>query len=178
MHQVAILISETHLRASNRLSFRNFRVNRTNREGAPGGGTAILIESTIGYQADLALDLNNIEAITANLATGVQLTNASGTCLRRFADDFHLLEDAAAEPTIFPHNGQPDVLDIVVVKDVAQFHQLTILNELSSYHNPVLLQLGQATREEEEPQSQHDHGVVARFHGSSLHQHWSYNGSK
>ncbi|GJQ71512.1 hypothetical protein Trydic_g21898 [Trypoxylus dichotomus] len=79
-----------------------------------------------------------------------RLTNATGTCLRRFADDLHLLVDATAEPTIFPHNGQPDVLDIVVMKDVVQFHQLTVLNELSSDHNPVL-QLGQAAREHEEP---------------------------
>ncbi|GJQ67408.1 hypothetical protein Trydic_g8278 [Trypoxylus dichotomus] len=40
---------------------------------------------------------------------------------------------------------------IVVMKDVAQFHQLTVLNELSSDHNPVLLQLGQAAPEDEEP---------------------------
>ncbi|GJQ70092.1 hypothetical protein Trydic_g20135 [Trypoxylus dichotomus] len=36
------------------------------------------------------------------------------------------------------------------MKDVAQFHQLTVLNELSSDHNPVLLQLGQAAPEDEE----------------------------
>ncbi|GJQ73713.1 hypothetical protein Trydic_g14047 [Trypoxylus dichotomus] len=79
-----------------------------------------------------------------------KVTNASGTCLRRFANDFHLLVDAAIEPTIFPHNEQPDVLDIVVMKNVAQFHQLTVLNELSSDHNRVLLQLGQMARENEE----------------------------
>ncbi|GJQ79607.1 hypothetical protein Trydic_g16449 [Trypoxylus dichotomus] len=62
-------------------------------------------------------------------------TNASGICLRRFADDLHLPVDATAEPTIFPHNKQPDVLDIV----------------LSSDHNPVLLLLGQAAPEDEEP---------------------------
>ncbi|GJQ71903.1 hypothetical protein Trydic_g3012 [Trypoxylus dichotomus] len=155
-------------------------------ENARGGGTAILVKSTIEHHADLALDLIiEATAATVNLATGpVKLvaaykapnrqlleddlseifdtrgavilagdlnakhpswnsrrTNASGTCLRRFADDLHLLVDATAEPTIYPHNEQPDVLDIVVMKDVAQFHQLTILNELSSDHNPVLLQL-------------------------------------
>ncbi|GJQ65109.1 hypothetical protein Trydic_g7254 [Trypoxylus dichotomus] len=197
-HQLdAVLIGETHLRAGNRLTLPNFRVYRTDRENARGGGTAILVKSTIEHHADLALDLTNIEAtaVTVNLATGpVKLvaaykapnrqlleddlseifdtrgavilagdlnakhpswnsrrTNASGTCLRRFADDLHLLVDATAEPTIYPHNGQPDVLDIVVMKDVAQFHQLTVLNELSSDHNPVLLQLGQAAPEDEEP---------------------------
>ncbi|GJQ84047.1 hypothetical protein Trydic_g12022 [Trypoxylus dichotomus] len=51
-------------------------------------------------------------------------------------------------PPYSPHNGQPDVLDIVVMKDVAQ---LIVLNELSSDHNPVLLLLGQAAPEDEEP---------------------------
>ncbi|GJQ79297.1 hypothetical protein Trydic_g16165 [Trypoxylus dichotomus] len=177
-HQLdAVLIDETHLRASNRLILPNFRVYRTDRENARGGGTAILVKST---------------AVTVNLATGpvklvaaykapnrqlleddlceifdtrgavilagdlnakhpswnLRQTNASGTCLRRLADDLHLLVDATAEPTIYPHNGQPDVL---IMKDVAQFHQLTVLNELSSDHNPVLLQLGQAAPEDEEP---------------------------
>ncbi|GJQ71858.1 hypothetical protein Trydic_g14254 [Trypoxylus dichotomus] len=36
------------------------------------------------------------------------------------------------------------------MKDVAQFHQLTVLNELSSDHNSVLLQLGQTAPEDEE----------------------------
>ncbi|GJQ79525.1 hypothetical protein Trydic_g16372 [Trypoxylus dichotomus] len=197
-HQLdAVLIGETHLRGSNRHSLPNFRVYRADREDARGGGTAILVKSTIEHHTDLALDLINIEAtaVTINLATGpVKLlaaykaprrqlleddlseifdtrgavtlagdlnakhpswnsrrTNASDICLRRFADDLHLLVDATAEPTIFPHNGQPDVLDIMVMKDVAQFYQLTVLNELSSDHNPVLLQLGQAAPEDEEP---------------------------
>ncbi|GJQ66134.1 hypothetical protein Trydic_g4199 [Trypoxylus dichotomus] len=151
------------------------RVYRTVREDVRGGGTAILIKSSIDHHADLALDLNSIEAI-AITATGPvklitaykalnrlllgddlpeifdtrgavilvgdlnakhslcnsRLTNASGTCLRRFADDFHLLVDATVKPTIFRHNGQPDVLDIVVMKDVAQFHQLTVLNVVRS----------------------------------------------
>ncbi|GJQ75498.1 hypothetical protein Trydic_g17585 [Trypoxylus dichotomus] len=196
-----LLIGETHLRASDRLSLRNFRVYRTDREGARGGGTAIMIKSSIDHYAGRELDLHNIEAtnITVNLATGPiqlvaaykapnklmlesdlseifstrratilagdlnakhptwnsRLTNASGKCLRRFADDFNLVVDASTEPTIYPHNGQPDVLDIVVMKNVNHFHQLTVLNELSSDHNPVLLQLGQPTPEEEDTPTRH-----------------------
>ncbi|GJQ66521.1 hypothetical protein Trydic_g4508 [Trypoxylus dichotomus] len=68
----AVLIGETHLRASNRLTLPNFRVYRTDREDARGRVTAILVKSTIEHHADLALDLINIEAtaITVNLATG------------------------------------------------------------------------------------------------------------
>ncbi|GJQ75556.1 hypothetical protein Trydic_g17639 [Trypoxylus dichotomus] len=184
-----------------RLSFRNFRVYRTDREGARGGSTAILIKSTTDHHADLALDTNNIEAtaITVNLTTSpiklvaaykapnrqllvddlseifdtwgavilrrrsqrqasvmeLEADERSSTCLRRFADDFHLLVNATVDPMIFLHNGQPDILDIVVMKDVAQFHQLTVLNKLSSDHNPVLLQLGQTAREDEEPLTHH-----------------------
>ncbi|GJQ79336.1 hypothetical protein Trydic_g16198 [Trypoxylus dichotomus] len=72
-HQLdAVLIGETHLRASNRLSLPNFRIHRTDREDGRGEGTAILIKSTIDHHADLVLDLINIEAtaITINLATG------------------------------------------------------------------------------------------------------------
>ncbi|GJQ66382.1 hypothetical protein Trydic_g8491 [Trypoxylus dichotomus] len=79
----------------------------------------------------------------------------SGKCLRRFADDFNLVVDASIEPTIYPHNGQPNVLDIVVMKNVNHFHQLTVLNELSSDHNPVLLQLGQPAPEEEDTPTRH-----------------------
>ncbi|GJQ71859.1 hypothetical protein Trydic_g14255 [Trypoxylus dichotomus] len=72
-HQLdAILIGEIHLRASNRLILPNFRVYRADREDARGGGTAILVKSTIEHHADLALDFINIEAtaVTVNLATG------------------------------------------------------------------------------------------------------------
>ncbi|GJQ75208.1 hypothetical protein Trydic_g9810 [Trypoxylus dichotomus] len=102
---------ETHLRASNRLSLPNFRVYRTDREDARGGGTAIPIKSTIEHYPDLALDLINTEAtaVTVNLAAlggrsisdlrhpvilagdlnakhpswNSRGTNASGICLRR-----------------------------------------------------------------------------------------------
>ncbi|GJQ80516.1 hypothetical protein Trydic_g12407 [Trypoxylus dichotomus] len=84
-----------------------------------------------------------------------KVTNASGKCLRRFADDFNLVVDATPEPTIYPHNGQPDVLDIVVMRNVTQFHQLTVLNELSSDHNPVILQLGQSVPEDEDTPTRH-----------------------
>ncbi|GJQ79034.1 hypothetical protein Trydic_g8736 [Trypoxylus dichotomus] len=73
-HQMdVLLIGETHLRANDRLSLRNFRVYRTDREGARGGGTAIMIKSSIDHYAGRELDLHNIEAtnITVNLATAI-----------------------------------------------------------------------------------------------------------
>ncbi|GJQ65690.1 hypothetical protein Trydic_g7776 [Trypoxylus dichotomus] len=54
-----------------------------------------------------------------------RVTKASGTRLRRFVDDYHLLVETSVESTIFPHNTQPDVPHIVVMRNVVQFHQLT-----------------------------------------------------
>ncbi|GJQ86966.1 hypothetical protein Trydic_g20271, partial [Trypoxylus dichotomus] len=90
-HQLdAVLIGETHLRAGNRLTLPNFRVYRTDRENARGGGTAILVKSTIEHHADLALDLTNIEAtaVTVNLATGpVKLVAAYKAPNRQLLED-------------------------------------------------------------------------------------------
>ncbi|GJQ79093.1 hypothetical protein Trydic_g5349 [Trypoxylus dichotomus] len=165
-HQLdAVLIGETHLRASNRLSLQNFRVHRTDREGAHGGGTAILIKSTIDHHADLALNLNNQPGGRPGqarrcLQSAQQAAIWRTTYRRSSTPGERLFSSETSTPCI--HRGTrgarthaapvyPDVLDIVVMKDVAQFHQLTVLNELSSDHNPVLLQLGQAAPEDEEP---------------------------
>ncbi|GJQ70734.1 hypothetical protein Trydic_g667 [Trypoxylus dichotomus] len=120
----------------------------------------------------LAGDLN-----AKHLSWNSRWTNATCTCLRRFADDLHLLVDATAEPTIFPHNGPPDILDIMVMKDVAQFRQLTVLNELSSAHNPVLLQLGQAAPEDEDPRTRQTVSWPA-FANHLSRPHRSYHGDR
>ncbi|GJQ65415.1 hypothetical protein Trydic_g7524 [Trypoxylus dichotomus] len=193
--------------ASNRLSLRNLWVHRTDRKGVCGGGTAILIKPTIDHHADLALDLNNIEATAitrrklleddlseifdtrgAVILAGdlnakhpretswnSRLTNAS-TCLRHFADDLRLLVDATADPTIFPHNGQPDVLDS------GDEGCRTIPPTDRSQRALVRLQPSAAatwingTRRRgilDTPD-----GVVARFRGSPLRQHRSYHGDR
>ncbi|GJQ65865.1 hypothetical protein Trydic_g3967 [Trypoxylus dichotomus] len=160
-----LLIGETHLRASDRLSLRNIEATNITVNLATGP-----IQLVAAYKAPnkLMLESDLSEIFSTRRATilagdlnakhptwNSRLTNASGKCLRRFADDFNLVVDASTEPTIYPHNGQPDVLDIVVMKNVNHFHQLTVLNELSSDHNPVLLQLGQPTPEEEDTPTRH-----------------------
>lgn len=77
--------------------------------------------------------------------------NRNGNCLRRFADDFELTVDGPDEPTHHTPNARPDVLDIVVMKNVTMTHQLNVLSELSSDHNPVLLQIGDPTHNQDEP---------------------------
>ncbi|GJQ79244.1 hypothetical protein Trydic_g5488 [Trypoxylus dichotomus] len=120
-----MLIGETHLRV-NCLSLPNYRVYPTDREDARGGGTAIVIKSSINHHADLALDLN-IEAITVNIATGpVKLVTAYK------APNRLLLEDELSE--IFDTREQS-------------------FSPTISTPSILLLQLGQAAREDEEPLS-------------------------
>lgn len=47
------------------------------------------------------------------------------------------------ELTHFGITGSPDVLDIVVLKEVTMVHQLTLVRELNSDHNSVLLYIGE-----------------------------------
>ncbi|GJQ67191.1 hypothetical protein Trydic_g8100 [Trypoxylus dichotomus] len=170
-HQLdVVLIGETHLRASNGLTFLNFRVHRTAREGTRGGGTAILIKSTIDDHADLALDLNHIEAtaITVNLATGQGKLPGNSYPRRQSQRQASIMELEADErkrhlSTPFcrrlpPPGGRHRRAHDIPAQRTARRpghsglcrmshnYQLSVLNEPSSDHNPVLLQLGQAAK--------------------------------
>ncbi|GJQ67611.1 hypothetical protein Trydic_g8414 [Trypoxylus dichotomus] len=63
-----------------RLSLPNYRVYRTEKDGARGGGTAILVKSSIYRHADLALELHNIEA---SQSTWQATRSNSSPCARR-----------------------------------------------------------------------------------------------
>lgn len=73
-----------------------------------------------------------------------RVANANGRILRSFTDESGILTDAPSDHTYYPSNDRQrsDVLDVVVMKDVRLVHRVTTLNELSSDHLPVLLQLG------------------------------------
>lgn len=70
--------------------------------------------------------------------------NTNGRRLRRYADEGLGIQIVGpTEPTIYPVNGgDPDILDIVVMKDVILDCNLTTCRELSSDHNPVIMELG------------------------------------
>lgn len=73
-----------------------------------------------------------------------RIANANGKILRSFTDRESVSVDAPVDHTYFPPDGErrSDVLDVVVIKDVELVHRVTTLNELSSDHLPVLLELG------------------------------------
>lgn len=73
-----------------------------------------------------------------------RIANANGKILRSFTEESGILVDAPADHTFYPSNAEQrsDVLDLVVIKDIRLVHRVTTLNELSSDHLPVLLQLG------------------------------------
>lgn len=70
--------------------------------------------------------------------------NTSGRKLLRYVDqrdDIVVIGPTA--PTSYSSRGQPDVLDIAVLKNIAFMHHISTAQELSSNHNPVLLHLGE-----------------------------------
>jgi len=69
--------------------------------------------------------------------------NAAGLVLYRHASQSDYSIKATGTPTHFPGtwHHRPDVLDIALVKLPLQTTQITNLSELSSDHNPILLQI-------------------------------------
>ncbi|GJQ73855.1 hypothetical protein Trydic_g18792 [Trypoxylus dichotomus] len=63
------------------------------------------------------------------------MTNASSACLCHFADFCHLLVDCTVEYTIFLQNGQPDVLDVVDMR-----------NAIPLYHSPPVYENADVNR--------------------------------
>lgn len=69
-----------------------------------------------------------------------RVTNTSGRALRTYADNNNLAVYGPDEPTFFHRSGyRPDVLDILVAKDVTADIELSTVSETSSDHNPVIV---------------------------------------
>src|SRR5699024_1865957 len=77
--------------------------------------------------------------------------NTRGTALFNFTSGRNVEVLGPNEPTHHGGIGQPDVLDIVIVKDLALEAHLDVVNDLSSDHLPVLLRLGRGRENEIEP---------------------------
>lgn len=68
--------------------------------------------------------------------------NAAGNKLQRFADRNNVIIDGPVDPTHTPHNGAVrSVLDIVVAKNLPWDHTMLTVNDMSSDHDPVLIEL-------------------------------------
>lgn len=73
-----------------------------------------------------------------------KITHQRGTGLESFLDQREDIDVLAPyEPTHFSNNKMNDVIDIVLICNLAMSHEITVTNEGSSEHNPVLLALGE-----------------------------------
>lgn len=79
-------------------------------------------------------------------------TNPRGNALLSLADDLHFEVHAPTEPTYIPFNRrhQPDVLDVVLTKHLPATFDLTVVNDLRSDHQPVLIHFRRLTLPVEE----------------------------
>jgi Reverse transcriptase (RNA-dependent DNA polymerase)/Endonuclease-reverse transcriptase len=70
-------------------------------------------------------------------------TNLAGRSLQNHMESHHYIITAPDTPTHFPdnHRHNPDVLDVAILKLTNFQFQITNLNELSSDHNPILLDI-------------------------------------
>lgn len=72
------------------------------------------------------------------------ITNTNGRRLKAFAENRYLAVVGPLQPTRYGY-GRPDVLDIAIMHNVAMTYSISTVTELSSDHNPVLLELGTPT---------------------------------
>ncbi|GJQ65677.1 hypothetical protein Trydic_g7764 [Trypoxylus dichotomus] len=151
-HQLdAVLIGETHLR------YKAF-----NRQ---------LLEDELSEIFDtrgaviLAGDLN-----AKHPSWNSRVTNASGNCLRRFADDFHLL-DATADPTIAQRPGHSGDEGYCTIPPADRSQRALVRPQ----PRVAVTWTGDTGRRGTPDASV---GVVARFHGPPLRQHRSHHGDR
>ncbi|GLV44742.1 hypothetical protein CBL_05209 [Carabus blaptoides fortunei] len=75
-----------------------------------------------------------------------RIINTSGRTLRKYADTEQLAVHGPDEPTYFHHAGfRPDVLDILIAKNITIPIELGTVTELHSDHNPVLVYMNNPT---------------------------------
>ncbi|EFA12510.2 putative RNA-directed DNA polymerase from transposon X-element-like Protein [Tribolium castaneum] len=75
---------------------------------------------------------------------GSRRSNRNGNILNGFTDQhLDISVMAPVEPTFYRNSdGTADILDVAIVKNVVHQVRLTAINDLSSDHNPVLMQIG------------------------------------
>lgn len=110
-------------------------------------------------RADLAavLNLTDVILVGGDLNAKHPLwhsrrTNPRGNVLLGLADDLHFEVHAPTEPTYIPFNRrhQPDVLDVVLTKNLPATFELQVINDLGSDHQPVLIHFRRLTIPSEE----------------------------
>lgn len=75
-----------------------------------------------------------------------RMSNKNGRILRNYADTNHLAIIGPDEPTHYHHAGfLPDVLDILIAKNINIPMDLATVSELNSDHNPVIVHINNPT---------------------------------
>ncbi|KAJ1169666.1 hypothetical protein NDU88_001557 [Pleurodeles waltl] len=165
------LISETHLQINQKLNLANYRVYRPDHStGAKGEKTAVIVSTKVKHQhlqaprliatyslpsqlcpsdIDAILDSNIPTLIRRDLNAKHQCWNSRTTNSKRHALLAHSRKKdfVVADPTHPTHypgatRQKPDILDIVVMKNLSQSMELETLTALMSDHNPVLITVG------------------------------------
>lgn len=79
-----------------------------------------------------------------------KITNTQGRKLLRYVENRTLTVISTDEPTRYPPGncGQPDILDIGIIKDINKRFKLEVEDELSSDHNPIVLTLDGSRKRE------------------------------
>lgn len=72
-------------------------------------------------------------------------TNRNGKTLRRHADDHDYEVIGPQDPTHYSAPHRPDVIDLVLMKNINYYFDLDVIHDLDSDHNPVILKLGNDT---------------------------------
>jgi hypothetical protein len=99
---------------------------------------------------DSLLDTNVTSVVIAgdfnakHLAWGGRSSDFRGKMIYEFTDDNNITLAAPSEPTHYPANNthQPSILDFALLAETDFIHEISVVNELSSDHKPVLLHLG------------------------------------
>lgn len=94
------------------------------------------------YSSDSVLAAGDFNS--KHTSWGCRITNSSGRSMLRFLDaNPECIIHAPPDPTQFPGNHRPDILDIAVSRNVPMTIRVSNIEELSSNHDPIRIHVGE-----------------------------------
>ncbi|OXU19992.1 hypothetical protein TSAR_005064 [Trichomalopsis sarcophagae] len=161
-------ITETHLKATQRLHIPNYTVYRADRSNSnAGGGVATIVRNNVRHKP-ISTPTPSLEACGVKInqhknptvlagdfnakhhAWGCISNNTKGNSLIRLLQQHSFVPEAPPEPTHFPGDPEktPDILDIFLTKNITIEKDPWTLPRLNSDHNSVFLEIpGTLTKE-------------------------------
>lgn len=108
------------------------------------------------------LQISDIELMLSNTATilagdfnakhpnwNSTVNNYNGNILNTYLNTNNLAVLAPSEPTRYHTNGVGDVLDIALIKNLPLNYNINVVDELSSYHQPIIINIGNTNDKDE-----------------------------